>query len=81
MPAIEAPARAAAAASTGADRPTPDSLRRSRVPVCLSTMPTTRNKAALKRACATSIATPASAAARVPTPTTTSRKPSWLTVP
>lgn len=80
-PAIDAPASSATTASAGADRPTPESRRRSRVPVWRSTMPTTRKSTDLNRAWAPSIATPASAAARVPTLTTRSRKPSWLTVP
>ena len=61
------PRAIAAPASTGAERPTPESRRRSRVPVWWSTIPTTMNRVALNSACATSIARPASAAARVPT--------------
>lgn len=44
-------------------------------------IPTTMNRHALNNACATIIATPASAASGVPMPTSTIRKPSWLTVP
>jgi len=71
----------AAFASTGIRLPTPDSSRQSRVPAAWSTMPTTRNSVDLNSACASSRATPASAASRVPKPTTTIMKPSWLTVP
>ena len=80
-PAIEAAASVATVASTGAARPTPDRSRRSRVPASWSRMPTTRNSAALNSACATSIATPASAAFAVPAPNSTASRPSWLTVP
>ena len=80
-PAIDAPAMTAVPNSTGAERPTPDSARMSRVPAWWSTMPTTRNSVALNSAWASSIAIPARAVARVPTLKTTIRKPSWLTVP
>ena len=80
-PAIEAAATIAIVAITGIRRPSPESLRQSRVPAAWSTMPTTRKSAALNRACASSRVTPASAASRVPYPVTSTRKPSWLTVP
>ena len=44
-------------------------------------MPTTMKSAALNIACATTIVMPARAASRVPMPTRTIMKPSWLTVP
>lgn len=53
----------------------------SRVPVVWSMIPTTMNSAALNIAWATTIVMPASAASRVPRPTRTIMKPSWLTVP
>ena len=46
-----------------------------------SITPTTRNRVALNNACASSRASPASIALRVPVPRTRTRKPSWLTVP
>ncbi len=81
MAAIDAPATTAATATTGMDRPTPDSLRRSRVPALWSTIPTTRNRVDLNSAWEMSRASPPRAAARVPSPVRTTRKPSWLTVP
>lgn len=80
-PAIEAPASTATAHTHGIARPTALSERRSRPPAAWSTMPTTRNSAALNSACAGSMATPARAAASVPAPNRMVRKPSWLTVP
>src|SRR6478609_9128913 len=52
MPAIERPANVAGTATGSSRRPTPDSSRRSRVPVHLSTTPTVRKSVDLKRACA-----------------------------
>ena len=61
--------------------PMPERVRRSRLPVSLSTMPTTMNSAALNSPWASSIAAPASAASSVPRPLIMIRKPSWETVP
>ena len=79
--AIDAAATAAAPATSGSRFATPDSLRMSRVPVERSTMPTTRNRAALNSAWEMIMATPAIIAERVPSPHMAIRKPSWLTVP
>ncbi len=79
--AMEAAASTATAATYGRERPTPESLRRSRVPVAWSTMPVTRKSGALKRAWPRIIATAARAAFRLPVPASRVRKPSWLTVP
>ncbi len=78
---MDAPASTAVPATTGMARPTDESWRRSRLPVLWSTMPTTRNNVDLNNACEISSATPPRAAARVPRPVITIRKPSWLTVP
>ena len=50
-------------------------------PVAWSMTPTVRKSVDLNSACATSIASPAAASSRLPAPTSTMRKPSWLTVP
>ena len=68
-------------AITGACRPTPLSSSMSRVESWRSITPTTRNSADLNSAWLSSSARPASAASRVPKPSITVRKPSWLTVP
>lgn len=79
--AIDAPARTATVHTQGSLRPTPDRLRRSRVPLAWSTIPVTRNSGALNSACPRSIAMAARAALYEPAPASTTRKPSWLTVP
>ena len=68
-------------ATTGAARPTPESIRRSRVPNFLSMMPTTMNSGALNTEWAISMAMPASTASSVARPETAARNPSWETVP
>lgn len=80
-PAIDIAAMTAAPHSTGIWARSPLSLRRSRVPVAWSIAPTTRKRHALKSECAKRIVMPASAASGVPAPVSTTRKPSWLTVP
>ena len=67
--------------SPGIRLPSQASLRMSRVPVEWSITPTTMNSVALNRACAHSMASPASIRSRPPPPTITVMKPSWLTVP
>ncbi len=80
-PIIDAVASPPATAVHGRALPTPVRRRRSRVPAAASTTPTTRNSEALNIACAPIIASPASAAPRVPRPTSRMMRPSWLTVP
>jgi hypothetical protein len=55
--------------------------RMSRVPVWCSTMPATRNSAALNRACASTSSQASTTVAAVPSPNMTTMNPSWLTVP
>ena len=62
-------------------RCSPESLARSRVPVSWSITPTIMNSGALNREWASSMASPAMAASRLPRPLASSRKPSWETVP
>ena len=69
------------AARTGSRRPSPESRRRSRVPVAWSMTPTVRKSADLNSAWAMVIVRPAAASSWLPAPTSTMRKPSWLTVP
>ncbi|MCQ0004500.1 hypothetical protein LUX73_07075 [Actinomadura madurae] len=78
---MDATASAAAAAGTGRRRQAPDSRSARRVPVPCSSAPTVRNSGALNRPWARSSAVPASAAVRVPSPSRTMSRPSWLTVP
>ena len=71
----------AVAATTGIARPTPLSSAISRVWAEWSTMPTTMNRHALKMACPTSRAVPASKSFASPVPKVATSIPSWLTVP
>jgi hypothetical protein len=62
-------------------RPRSGSRSMSRVWASWSTMPTTMNRLALKRACASRRAQPAVVASGWPIPSSTVRKPSWPIVP
>ena len=65
-PAIDMVAATATANVIGMDRQRPPSSVMSRVPVRMSISPTTKNSAALKKACANRIETPANTAYGVP---------------
>ena len=81
IPAMDAAPIMATTNNMGAVRPTPESLRMSRVPAWWSMMPTLRNRVALNRPCAMTMPMPAIAVSAVPNATTAVMKPSWLTVP
>ena len=80
-PAMEAAPMTATTSSWGALPATPDSRRMSRVPAWWSMMPTVRNRVALNRPWAITMASPAMAVSAVPKETTAVMNPSWLTVP
>ena len=81
MPAIDAAAMVASAATSGSLRPRPESSRISRVPDVWSIAPTIMNSAALNSECAKTSASPASVASREPMPITAVMNPSCETVP
>ena len=81
MPAMLIAASPARTASSGMDRPSPDSLVRSRVPAEVSMMPTLKNSGALNVAWAMSMASPPSSASGFPDPISSVIRPSWDTVP
>ncbi|SHV08205.1 Uncharacterised protein [Mycobacteroides abscessus subsp. abscessus] len=80
-PAMLAAAIPAITSSGGCRLPSQASLRISRVPTVWSMIPTTMNSAALNKACAHSMTSPASRISGSPVPVSTTRNPSWLTVP
>ncbi len=80
-PIIESTHAPAAVASSGSERPTPDSRRKSREPVACSTAPTVMNRADLNTAWATSMTTPAAVTAPSPNPKSRKSSPSCDTVP
>ena len=64
----------------GIARHRPDSSSRSLLPASLSTIPTNMNKVALNNACAMTSSAAAANAEDVPTPTSATIVPNWLTV-